>query len=272
MDPIDYWPMAREYSIWNATVAALQFWTADLKAHILSSTIVHVYNAFCYSTSMHLPHQQSHEILFGHFVTTLNARFESKLALEDKGYESGSENFNIPTPYRRISKIHHVSSVENASFDPGPVTTCSTGTREAHHRPVWWCLTYSSSEDDADSPTEEIPSPDSTPPVQHHIDAFQWPSSTLNTYVTLEEEEGEEDFQTVLLNDEHWDMEEIPDRHLCIHEHSLPHGLCPSLCLYLDYQTSSYYNTLDLSDISKFEELMTTSSDEDIPALRDIGY
>ena len=30
---------------------------------------------------------------------------------------------------------------------------------------------------------------------------------------------------------------------------------------------SSYYNTLDLSDISKFEDLMTTSSNEDIPAL-----
>ena len=42
-------------------------------------------------------------------------------------------------------------------------------------------------------------------------------------YVTLEAAEEEEDFQTVPLNDEHWDMEEIPDRHLCIHEHSLPH-------------------------------------------------
>ena len=42
-------------------------------------------------------------------MTTLNAAFESKLALEDEGYESGSENFNIPTPLRRTSKIHHVS-------------------------------------------------------------------------------------------------------------------------------------------------------------------
>ena len=39
MDVTDYWPMAREYSIWNATVAALQFWTADLKAYVLSSAI-----------------------------------------------------------------------------------------------------------------------------------------------------------------------------------------------------------------------------------------
>ena len=42
MDPGDYWPMAREYSVWNAAVAALQFWTTDLKAHILSSTIEQV--------------------------------------------------------------------------------------------------------------------------------------------------------------------------------------------------------------------------------------
>ena len=59
MNTTDYWLMAREYSVWNAAVAALQFWTADLKAHILSSAIEQVYNAFFYSTSMHLLHQQS---------------------------------------------------------------------------------------------------------------------------------------------------------------------------------------------------------------------
>ena len=56
MNTTDYWPMAREYSVWNAA-AALQFWTADLEAHILSSTIEQVYNAFFYSTSRHLLHQ-----------------------------------------------------------------------------------------------------------------------------------------------------------------------------------------------------------------------
>ena len=116
MNNADYWPMAREYSIWKATVAALQFWTADLMAHVLSSTIEQVYNTFFYSTSTHILWQQSDEILFGHFMTTLNATFESKLALEDKGYESSSENFNIPAPLRRTSKIHHISNVENAFF------------------------------------------------------------------------------------------------------------------------------------------------------------
>ena len=42
-----------------------------------------------------------------------------------------------------------------------------------------------------DIPTDEIPSPDSTPQVQYHIDALQQPSSkyTLNAYVNLEEED-----------------------------------------------------------------------------------
>ena len=68
-------------------------------------------------------------------------------------------------------------------------------------------------------------------------------------------------------------MEEIPDRHLHIHGHSVLHELCPYPCPYMDYTSSLYYSTLDLSDISEFEDLMTTSSDEDIPALDEyIGY
>ena len=98
MNAMDYWPMAREYSVWNAAVAALQFWMADLNAHILSSTINKVFNAFFYSTSTHLLHQQSGEILFSCFVTMLNAAFESKFTSEGKGYESSSKNVNIPTP------------------------------------------------------------------------------------------------------------------------------------------------------------------------------
>ena len=98
MNATDHWPMAREYSVWNAALAALQFWTFDLKAHILSSAINQVSNAFFYSTSTHMVHKQSDKILFCHFMTTLNVVFESKLALEDEGYKSSLENFNIPTP------------------------------------------------------------------------------------------------------------------------------------------------------------------------------
>ena len=101
MNTIDYWPVAREYSIWNAVVAALNFWTADLEAHTLSSATEEVYRAFFYTPSAHTLHQTPDEIIFGHFVTMLNATFEQKLALEDEGYESSSENFNTLTPLRR---------------------------------------------------------------------------------------------------------------------------------------------------------------------------
>ena len=46
---------------------------------------------------MHLLCQQCEEVLFGHLMTTLNAAFESKHALEDKGYESDSENLTFPS-------------------------------------------------------------------------------------------------------------------------------------------------------------------------------
>ena len=79
----------------------------------------------------------------------------------------------------------------------------------------------------------------------------------------------EEDFQTIPLDDDHCTTEEISDRHLFIHEHSLPHILCPYPCPYMDYTSALYHDTFDFSDISEFKDLMTTSSDEDIPALDD---
>ena len=65
-------------------ISSTAIWTADLKAHVLSSTIEQVYNAFFYTTSTHLLCQKSEEALFGHFMTTLNGAFESKLTLEMK--------------------------------------------------------------------------------------------------------------------------------------------------------------------------------------------
>ena len=53
MNATDYWPMAREYLVWNVAIAALQFWTADLDAHTLSNTIEEVYAAFFYTASAH---------------------------------------------------------------------------------------------------------------------------------------------------------------------------------------------------------------------------
>ena len=145
MNATDYWPFVREYSIWNATVATLQFWTADLEPHILSSVIASGYATFFYITSTHLLCNQPEEVLFSHFVTTLNNTFERELALEDNGNESGNETSNLPTPLRRISRIHHISSNENISFNPS--TPHTTATSQSNSKPVHYQLSFSSSDD-----------------------------------------------------------------------------------------------------------------------------
>ena len=76
MNVADYWPMAREYSIWNAAIALLQFWTADLDPVTHGSVMEEVYSAFFYSSSSHTLHQQSDEILFGCFMIMLYAAFD----------------------------------------------------------------------------------------------------------------------------------------------------------------------------------------------------
>ena len=68
-----------------------------------------------------LAHQlrnQQEEIIFSHFVTTLNETFEQDLIQEDKGYESCSDSLNIPTLLRWAPQIYHMSMNENLSFDP----------------------------------------------------------------------------------------------------------------------------------------------------------
>ena len=198
-------------------------------------------------------HQQLDEILFGCFVTTLSAAFEPKLALVDEGYESGSDTINLPTPLRTMLRIHHVSNIENASFNPDPVTPQSTF--QTPPRPVCRQLLFSSS-DDSDTSEDTPLTPRATP---------------AGTQICLEEDE-EEDFQMVPLDDEHWTTEEVPDRTLCIHEHALPHGLCLYPCPYVNYLFPSYADSLDLSDISDFKDIMITSNNKDIPALEDIAY
>ena len=178
----------------------------------LSSTIEQVYNAFFYSTSTHLLCQQSDEVSFSHFMTTLNATFGSKVALEDEGYESGSEKFNIPTPLRRTSIIHHVSSDENTSFDS--VTPHGTGTSQSHCKPAQCQLTVSSSDgDNDDTSAVDTSSPSNTVPLQNPMEFLQQPPSKCTQPICddLDDKETEEDFQTISLEDGHWSMKEIPD-------------------------------------------------------------
>ena len=99
-----YWPMVREYSIWNTTIPSLQFWTVDLDSVTLGSAMEEVYSAFFYSTSSHTLFQQPDKILFGHFMITLNAPFNWQLALADEGYESSSDTTNVCTPLRKMQE------------------------------------------------------------------------------------------------------------------------------------------------------------------------
>ena len=88
------------------------------------------------------------------------------------------------------------------------------------------------------------------------------PDSTLECSEGSEDEE--EDFQMVPLDNKHWTYEETTKRTLCIHEHGLPHGLCPYPCPYANYETLSYMDSLDLSNISDYKDYMVPSSDEEI--------
>ena len=226
--------MAREYLIWNSTIASLQFWTADFDMITLGTAIEEVYSAFFCTASTYTLCQ------------------EWNLALEDEGYKSNSENVNMPTVLRKMPKIHHVSSIENALFDPSLVTSCSMV--QSHLKSVCRRLTCSSS-DDSDTSEDTLTATRATPDAQVYL-----------------EEDEEDNFQMVPLDDEHWTTEEVPDRTLCIHKHALQHGLCPYLCPYANYLLPSYANTMDLSDISDFEDIMIMSSDKDIPTLEDAPY
>ena len=129
----EYWPMAREYGIWNAAIALLQFWTEDLAPTTLGKASERVHHYFFWTPISHTLCQLPEEILFGCFVLTLNAAFMQHLSSQDEGYDSGS-NEDVPTPLHTIPCIHHISSLDNASFNPAHSTL---------HRPVTCTPTHS---------------------------------------------------------------------------------------------------------------------------------
>ena len=243
MNTADYWLMAREYSIWNAAIASLQFWTENLDPVTFGRATKCVYTTFFYSPAGHTLCHQSDETLFESFVIALNAAFDQHLSLSDEGYESGTDTIDLPTPLRKTPCIHHVSSKEHTSFDPVPTIPCSTP--QTPSRPVCRCLSFSS------------------------VDSYTLDSTPL---CSDSSEDEEEDFQMVPLDDEHWTSEETPEIMLCIHEHGLPHGLCLYPCPYMSYKTLSYMDSLDLNDISDYEDYMVTSSDEEIPGMEEVPY
>ena len=140
MDTTHYWPFAREYSIWNAAVEALQFWMADLNPQTISNSIEWVYTAFICSTSSQQLRNTLEDVLCNCFMTMLNDAFELELALED-GYDSGSENLSIPTSLCRAPCLYHISAGEICLLDlPHLKHTHLNGLATSTQHATIWCL------------------------------------------------------------------------------------------------------------------------------------
>ena len=192
MDTADYWLMAREYLIWNAAIALLQFWKEDLNPVTLGRATEHIYTTFFYSPTSHTLCQQAKETLFGCFVIVLNAPFSQQLSLNNEGYKSGSDNMDLPTPLWETTHIHHISSMEHVSFNPVPTTPCST----PQTLPRQVCRQFSFSSADSSAPICS----DTTPICSDSSD----------------EDKEKEDFQRVPLDNDHWTSQETPEKkHLC---------------------------------------------------------
>ena len=267
METADYWPMACKYAIWNAAIASLQFVAEDLDPVTLGIASEHVYTTFFWTPTSHMLCQLSEGVLFGHFVIALNAAFTQQLSLVDEGYESGSDTNNLPMPLQKTPCILHVSSMYHASFNPVSTTPLSTVTATLHStittapcstvtttpcsmpqtpdRPVCQCLSFSSDTDHT---------PDSTPACSDSSDV------------------EEEDFPMVPLDDEHLTSEIVPERTFCIHGNGLPNNLCQYPCAYGSNDTVSYMDSLDLCDISDYEDYMVTSNDEELLGMEEVPY
>ena len=266
METVEYWLMAHEYTIWNAAIASLQFWAEDLDQVTLGIASECIYTTFFWTPISHTLCQLSEDVLFGWFVIALNAAFTQQLSLAGEGYKSGSYTVDLPTPFRKTPCIHHMSSMENASFNPAYTTPHSTVTitpcssPQTPTRPVCHCLSFNSNSDQ---------DPDSTPVYFNSSDDDQDPDSTP---VYSDSPGEEEDFPTVPLDDEHWTSDIVPERSFCIHENGLPNNIHQHPCPYGSNDTASYMESLDLSDISDYEDYMVTSSNEELPGMDEVPY
>ena len=74
------------------------FGAEDLDPVTLGIASECVYATFFWTSTSHTLCQQSEDVLFGHFVIAFNAAFTQQLSLADKGYESGSDTIDLPTP------------------------------------------------------------------------------------------------------------------------------------------------------------------------------
>ena len=188
METAEYWPMAREYGIWNAAITSFQFWAEDLDLVTLGEASECIYNHFFWTPTSHTLCQLPEETLFRCFILALNAAFTQQLSLEDEGYESGS-NEDVPTPLCKMPHIHHVSSLEHTSFNPIHSTPCRPVTCNPTHSPARSVQCHLSFNDES----------------------LDTSTSLSTTSLESSDMEEEEDFQTVPLDDEFWTTEMVPE-------------------------------------------------------------
>ena len=121
--------------------------------------------------------------------------------------------------------------------------------------------------------TPSRPSHTPTRSVHCHL-TFLSDSSSGSDQDPNSSSDEEEDFQTVPMDDKHWTAEMVPERTFCIHENGLPNNICQYPCPYGNNNNSvSYMDSLELSDISDYEDyMMTTSDDEELPGLEEVPY
>ena len=83
----------------------------------------------------------------------------------------------------------------------------------------------------------------------------------------------DEDFQTVSLDNEPWTTEMVPERTFCIHENGLPNNVCTYPCPFGSNNTTSYIDSLDLSNVLDLKDnFLTTSDEEKLPGLEEVLY
>ena len=190
--------MAQKYSILNAAIASLQFWTEDLDPITLGIASEHVYTpsfghlwATCYANYL--------KMFFWTLCYYIKCCIYPAVILSRWGLQKWFWHFDLPTPLRKTPCIHNMPSMEHASFNPAHTTPCSTthSSPQTPTRPVHHCLSFNSDSDQ---------DPDSTSVYSNSSDDNQDPD---NIPVYSDEEE---DFPTVPLDDKHWTSDVVPER------------------------------------------------------------
>ena len=107
--------------------------------------------------------------------------------------------------------------------------------------------------------------------------------SPPSTHQVFKDDTTKTCFPTAQLDDDIWSEDQIPDRHLCINDTSQLNHLCQYPCPYANLNFTKNlppslimeaaqfgYDIMDFMD-ADLEDIMSTTSDKDIPNLEDIS-